>query len=59
MLSYTSVAISIFSCLFYFCIYSIQYGRSPLHVAAENNSKEVAILLIEKEANIDILNKVK
>jgi hypothetical protein len=58
MLSYTSVAISVFSCFLYFCIYFIQDGKSPLHEAAMYNRKEVAALLVEKGARIDIVTKV-
>ena len=35
-----------------------QYGRTPLHVAAENNSFDVAELLIRYGANVNARDKV-
>jgi len=43
-----------FSRLFLFT----QHGKSPLHMAAENNREEIAKLLLAAGANIDLQDKV-
>ena len=38
---------------------SLQDGRSPLHVAAEEGHADVVNMLITHDANVDIKDKVR